>query len=218
MRLSALLIASLFLFSLATGASAMNQYGYAPARSSAELPGDKLREGIDRITAYLARGENRNPAELAAFIDKEIAPYFDFSRMARWIAGRSYPYLDPAQRAAFEKTVSEMFMAAMVRQIAGFGYEKVRYLRPRGNPRSGQITLSLMAYSKTGQPTRISFRMYRGRDGWKVYDVSSNGQSAVGYYRQYFARKLQQMRPRSRRPAPEPRYPGRYGYPAYQYR
>lgn len=218
MKYPVLLTVSLILFSFATGASAMTRYGHPTARTVVDLPGDKLREGIDRITAYLATSENRNPAELAAFVDKEIAPYFDFSRMAKWIAGRTYQYMDPAQRAAFEKTVEEMFMAAMVRQIAGFGYEKVRYLRPRGNPRRGQITLSLMAYSKTGQPTRISFRMYRGSDGWKVYDVASNGQSAVGYYRQYFAQKLQQMRPRTQRPAAAPRYPGRHGYPVYRFR
>jgi ABC-type transporter MlaC component len=218
MKFPALIFASMLLISFVTSASAMNQYGYPPGRSGVDMPGGKLREGIDKITAYLATSENRNPKELAAFVDKEIAPYFDFTQMAKWIAGRTYRYMDAAQRAAFEKTVEEMFMGAMVRQIAGFGYERVRYLRPRGNPRSGQITLSLVAYSQSGQSTRVSFRMYKGANGWKVYDVSSNGQSAVGYYRQYFAERLEQMQPRTQYPGPAQPYPGRRGYPAYQYR
>ena len=30
--------------------------------------------------------------------------------------------------------------------------------------------------------------MYYGKDGWKVYDVAANGNSAVNYYRQKFSR------------------------------
>jgi phospholipid transport system substrate-binding protein len=218
MRFSALIFASMLLITIVPSVGAMNQYGYPPARAGVNMPGEKLREGIDKITAYLANNQNRNPDALQAFVDKEMAPYFDFAQMSKWIAGRYYQYMDTAQRAAFEKTVEDMFMEAMVRQIAGFGYERVRYLRPRGNPRSGQITLSLMAYSRMGQPTRVSFRMYLSEKGWRVFDVSSNGQSAVGFYRQYFAEKLQQMQPPVQRPAPTQRYPHRYGYPAYQYR
>jgi phospholipid transport system substrate-binding protein len=32
-------------------------------------------------------------------------------------------------------------------------------------------------------PSKLEFRMYRGKDGWKVYDVVANGRSAVAFYR-----------------------------------
>jgi phospholipid transport system substrate-binding protein len=38
-------------------------------------------------------------------------------------------------------------------------------------------------------PTRIDFRFYRGESGWKIFDVSANGSSALAFYRQYFARQ-----------------------------
>lgn len=219
MKYPALLLISIILFSAFSSASAMNQYGYQTPQAGYEMPGDKLREGIDKVTNYLAKSKNRKPEEMFAFIEKEISPYFDFAQMSKWIAGRNYKYMDPAKRATFEKTVKEMFLAAMARQIAQFGYERVQYMRPRGNPRSNQVTLSLIAYSKQSKPTRVSFRMYRGQDGWKVFDVSSNGQSAVNFYRQYFASKLRQQQPPAQYQRPGQGYrPGAYQYPGYQYR
>ncbi len=37
-----------------------------------------------------------------------------------------------------------------------------------------------------GMPSELDFRLYRGNDGWKVFDVVANGSSAVVYYRDYF--------------------------------
>jgi phospholipid transport system substrate-binding protein len=42
----------------------------------------------------------------------------------------------------------------------------------------------------SGYPANLDFRFYRGKTGWKVFDVAANGSSALTYYRQYFARKM----------------------------
>ncbi|MCU7868794.1 MAG: ABC transporter substrate-binding protein, partial [Candidatus Thiodiazotropha sp. (ex Lucinoma borealis)] len=41
-----------------------------------------------------------------------------------------------------------------------------------------------------GYPANIDFRFYRSKAGWKVFDVSANGNSAIAFYRQHFVNKM----------------------------
>jgi phospholipid transport system substrate-binding protein len=47
----------------------------------------------------------------------------------------------------------------------------------------------------SGYPASIDFRFYQSNEGWKIFDVTANGNSALAYYRQYFNRQMaaQQM-------------------------
>jgi phospholipid transport system substrate-binding protein len=37
-----------------------------------------------------------------------------------------------------------------------------------------------------GIPTKLEFRFYKSKDGWKIFDVKAAGNSAVVYYRNQF--------------------------------
>ncbi|MEW8429523.1 MAG: ABC transporter substrate-binding protein [Candidatus Thiodiazotropha sp.] len=43
----------------------------------------------------------------------------------------------------------------------------------------------------------MDFRFYRSEAGWKVFDVSANGNSAVAYYRRHFANQREAQGGRS---------------------
>ena len=46
-----------------------------------------------------------------------------------------------------------------------------------------------------GYPAELDFRLYRGTDGWKVFDVVANGSSALVYYRDYFRNSMRRGGP-----------------------
>lgn len=150
-------------------------------------PAQVLREGIGKLTAFIAQGGASNPARLEGFLAVEIAPYFDFEYMARFAAGPHYPRFTPDQRQQVESTLRRMFLSAMAQQLLGYRYADVRYLPARVAPGGDEALLSIFALRPGGIRQRLDFRLYRGPEGWKVFDVSSNGQSALVHYRRYFA-------------------------------
>ena len=156
--------------------------GYPPQAD----PGAVLREGVGKLLAFAEAGEMTDPAALRAFVEREIAPYFDFAYMTRWVVGPAWRRLPPPQRAAEVARFEQRFITAMLRQIAGFGPKRVRYLPPRGEPGGQVVTLSLQVFPVQGYPTRLDFRLYRGPQGWKVFDVAANGQSALAWFRQQY--------------------------------
>jgi phospholipid transport system substrate-binding protein len=58
------------------------------------------------------------------------------------------------------------------------------------NPDGRTGTASIAVLNPSAYPARIDFRFYRGAEGWKVYDVAANGQSAVAYYRREFRQMM----------------------------
>jgi hypothetical protein len=62
----------------------------APRVFPGEEAAEVLRQGMDKLLDFLGRKEKPNRLQVAAFLDREIAPYFDFGYMARWVAGARY--------------------------------------------------------------------------------------------------------------------------------
>lgn len=161
---------------------------YPPQETSGlEEPARVLRAGVEALTGYLGNNQGVAPAQLRAFLEQEIVPYFDFNRMAFWAAGSVNRQLNPEQRQQLTVMIKERFLHSMAEQLSGYKHSRIQYLRPRGNPRRGNVTLGMRVFGAESYPVQIEFKLYRGNNGWKVYDVVANGVSAVNYYRNEFS-------------------------------
>ena len=161
---------------------------YPPQETSGlEEPARVLRAGVETLTGYLGNNQSIPPEQLRAFLEQEIVPYFDFNRMAFWAAGSINRQLKPQQRQQLTAMLKERFLQSMAEQLSGYKHSRIQYLRPRGNPRRGNVTLGMRVFGAESYPVQIEFKLYRGNNGWKVYDVVANGVSAVNHYRNEFS-------------------------------
>lgn len=201
MQMKARFRLSLILLLLGLGGAAQAQppYGYGPGvyppgvasyrprESPANQAAEVLREGIDKLAAYLEQDDKPNKLQVAAFLDKEIAPYFDFNYMAKWVAGRGFAAMGEEQREAMAATLEARFLSALATQLARYEDQTVRYFRPRLF-HGGAVAVAVGILRPGSYPAKLEFRMYRGQEGWKVYDVFAGGRSASAFYRQDFQR------------------------------
>lgn len=150
-------------------------------------PAMVLRKGVETLTGYLDANREHTPEQLRRFLEREIGPYFDFQRMSYWAAGSLNRYFTPQQRQHFTGLFKKRFLGSMVRQLSGYRQTRLQYLRPLGNPMQGDVTLGVRVFRDNAYPVQIDFRLHRGQNGWKVYDVMANGSSAIAYYRNEYA-------------------------------
>jgi phospholipid transport system substrate-binding protein len=174
---------------LAQGIPGWGGYGpaAAPARTAPPAYAGSeafmtLKEGMDKMLAYLKQEDAPNKLQTAAFLDREIAPYFDFAYMSQWVAGPAWAGMSAADRKAMTAKIESSFLTSLSTQMAQYDGQQVRYLRPRPGP-SGSVKVPLGILRPGAYPAKMTFRMYRSADGWKVYDVEANGRSAAAYYR-----------------------------------
>lgn len=161
---------------------------YVPQETAGlDEPASVLRAGIETLTGYLGNNQEIPPEQLRGFLEQKLVPYFDFNRMAFWAAGSVNRHLAPEQRKQLTVLLKERFLSAMADQLTGYKSSRIQYLRPRGNPRRGNVTLGVRVFGSNSYPVQIDFKLYRGREGWKVYDVVANGVSAISHYRNEFS-------------------------------
>jgi len=150
-------------------------------------PGVLMREGFGKLLKFLSLDRPLSKEEVVAFLETEIAPYFDFGYMARWSAGPRWDRLSDAQRGEMEARIEADFLTTLTQRLLGYNQQQVRVLRTRLRS-ANQASVAVAIQSPRGYPARLDFRFYRSGKDWKVFDVAANGSSALMHYRQLFNR------------------------------
>jgi len=152
-----------------------------------QTPAELLEVGIQYIQDYLKNATPDDREQIFAFLDNQIAPFFDFDQMARWVAGYQYNLMNSAQKYIFQNKLKKLFFSSFARIVNAYGDKQPRLVflpaRKRGR---NEVIVSARIYPSRGYTIRIDFRFLKGPKGWKIYDVGTNGNSAVSYFRSYF--------------------------------
>lgn len=160
-------------------------YAYYPNYQQ-QSPAQLLEMGVKVLQDYLKSGKLEQD-KVVDFLDSQMAQFFDFEQMARWAAGYHYNRMNSAQQYIFQSNLKKMFFAAFARIVSAYGdsQPRIEFLPPR---RQGyeEVVVTARVIPSSSFPIRIDFRFMQGPSGWKIYDVGTNGNSAVAYYRAYF--------------------------------
>ncbi|MGB5306523.1 MAG: ABC transporter substrate-binding protein [Gammaproteobacteria bacterium] len=162
-----------------------------PAQAPAATPAAILKEGVNKLTAYIRSGQ-QNRKQALGYLERDIAPYFDFAYMTRLAAGPQWRRMNQQQRTAMQRELTRAFLNTLAQNLTSYSNQSIRFFTPRGQQRRGEVTVSAWIVQPDGPPTKLDFRFYKSKSGWKIFDVTAAGNSAVVYYRDYFKRMQRQ--------------------------
>ncbi len=150
-------------------------------------PDQLIRQGINRLAGFLVGVKDASPAAVQEFVALELSGYFDFSYMARWAAGRYYRRLTDAQKAAMAAKMQDLFLGALARNLGSLKPPLPRVDVYPARPGRTVNEASVLTRVHSGSvPLNMEFRFYWSQSGWRVFDVTADGASAVAFYRLYF--------------------------------
>lgn len=173
--------------------SAPENAGRPNIQQAKPTPDKILKSGIEDLQAFLASDQAADQTALVALIKERIAPQFDMVTMARWSGGYWYRQMTPEQQQAFTLKLAKSFFASLASIVGGYAGDmpEVRFLPPR-HLENGEVDVTARVYPSNNYPIDVRFSFHRTADGWRIFDVSSNGVSAVSYYRRMFNQKVRQ--------------------------
>jgi phospholipid transport system substrate-binding protein len=168
-------------------------YGYAqPPMRAPQMeqagPGQVLREGMGKLLKFMRQPERPSPQAIATFLQSEIAPYFDFAYMSRWVAGPMNRRMTDQQRIELAQSIEQLLLSTLAERLSSYQNQDV-YSYPPRRVGENEVKVRVAILQANAYPANLDFRFYRSGNGWKVFDVTANGSSALIYYRQYFARQ-----------------------------
>ena len=189
MKANLLAVFLLFAFALPHTVTATpyfpNTYQNTAAPENVSEPGTIVRTGVEKLTRFIRSGRGQDRAQAMAFLETEVAPYFDFKYMTRWAAGPAWRNMSPEQRASMQRQLTSAFMTTLVQKLTSYTNQPIRYFTPRGQG-SDDVRVSAWIMQPNGIPTKLEFRFYKSKNGWKIFDVKAAGNSAVVHYRNQF--------------------------------
>ncbi len=171
------------------GPMGMPRRAPAPRKYPADSPAALVQKGMGALIQRLQSGD-LNPRSLEKYLQDEVAPYFDFEYMAKSAAGNMYRHMSDSQKKRMTQRIERQFLSTMVQRLVSYNNQEVRVISQRLNRdgRTGMVTTAITG--PRGYPTRLDFRFYKAKNGWKVFDVMANGQSAVIHYRRQFRQTM----------------------------
>jgi len=167
-------------------------------RAEQNSPADMLRDGVQQLTRFLDSKPNRGA--LTSYLDRMVAPWFDFDYMAQWAGGRRFQQMDERQQDELAVRIKTSFLEKMSQKLASYSRQRAMFL-PAESDGYGQMTLPIVIENPDGYPSHLEFVMRQTGQGWKVVDVSANGMSALVFYRQMF-NDMMSARPQQRMAQP----------------
>ena len=164
----------------------------AQAQVNANASPDKLVqsavEGV--ITKIKADPETRSGdlAKITAVVQRDFLPYTDFGRTTRLAVGNAWKQATPEQ----QKTLQEQFTALLVRSYAVSLSQlreqnpKFTYKPAKAGSNANDVVVATRVMNN-GDEMLIDYRLQRGAEGWRIYDINMMGAWLIEVYRKQFA-------------------------------
>jgi phospholipid transport system substrate-binding protein len=165
----------------------------APARAAVEAP-DALvkRVSTDVIESVKAdkdiQAGNRN--KIMDLVNSKILPHVDTQKMTQQAAGRFWRQATPEQ----QKRLSEEFRTLLVYTYSGalsqIKNETVEFKPMRNDAADTDVEVRSQVNVTRGEPITLNYRLAKGAQGWKIYDINVLGAWLVETYKGTFAAEI----------------------------
>ncbi len=158
-----------------------------PLRRSLPTGMDYLESGLYWMQDWWGVGWHQDPAGLVSEMEERMADLFDLGYMALQVGGPRYAERNILSRSHFQHRVRDRLFEELARHMGWFSdrMPRVYPLIPvwRGPYR---VSMGGVLDHYAGPRLHLQFHMAYSLQGWRVYDVSSNGVSLLGSIRRDF--------------------------------
>jgi phospholipid transport system substrate-binding protein len=165
----------------------------APARAAVEAP-DALvkRVSTDVIDSVKADKDIQagNTRKIMDLVNSKILPYVDSEKMTAQAAGRFWRQATPEQ----QKQLAEEFRTLLVYTYAGalsqIKNETIEFKPFRADPADTEVEVKSQVNLTRGEPITLNYRLAKGPQGWKIFDLNVLGAWLVETYKSTFASEI----------------------------
>jgi phospholipid transport system substrate-binding protein len=165
---------------------------FATNAGAAELTPDALvKTTADEVLSVIRTTKDKRALREAA--EKKVLPYFDFRAMTQLAVGRYWREASPAQQKALENAFRTLLVNTYTTSLntANLSSAEAVDVKPVDTKGQNDIIVRTTVRTTGRQPIPVDYRMQKGPDGWKVYDVIVENLSLVTNYRSSFASEIQ---------------------------
>jgi phospholipid transport system substrate-binding protein len=172
-----------------TAAVAISASVLAPAAMAQEAP-DVLVKRVSNEVINSVKSDKDiqagNRQKIIDLVNSKILPYVDAQKMTAQAAGRHWRQATPEQ----QKQLSDEFRTLLVYTYSGalsqIKNETVEFKPFRADPADTDVEVRSQVNLTRGEPITLNYRLSKGPQGWKIYDLNVLGAWLVQTYASTF--------------------------------
>ncbi len=173
---------------LATVALAFNA-----AHAADEAP-DALVKRISSDVLNTAKNDKAIQAgdtkKVIDLVETKILPYVDFQRMTSLAAGRFWRDASPEQQKALTEQFRQLLVFTYSGALSQVKDQTVEFKPLRADPTDTDVEVRSQVNQTRGEPIPLNYRVAKGPQGWKIYDINVLGAWLVETYKGTFASEI----------------------------
>ncbi len=173
---------------LATVALAFNA-----AHAADEAP-DALVKRISTDVLNTAKSDKAIQAgdtkKVIDLVETKILPYVDFQRMTSLAAGRFWRDASPEQQKALTEQFRQLLVFTYSGALSQVKDQTVEFKPLRADPTDTDVEVRSQVNQARGEPIPLNYRVAKGPQGWKIYDINVLGAWLVETYKGTFASEI----------------------------
>jgi phospholipid transport system substrate-binding protein len=173
---------------LATVALAFNA-----AHAADEAP-DALVKRISSDVLNTAKSDKAIQAgdtkKVIDLVETKILPYVDFQRMTSLAAGRFWRDATPEQQKALTEQFRQLLVFTYSGALSQVKDQTVEFKPLRADPTDTDVEVRSQVNQSGGEPIPLNYRVAKGPQGWKIYDINVLGAWLVETYKGTFASEI----------------------------
>ena len=146
-------------------------------------------EVIDRIKVdkEIQAGDFK---KLSDFVDATVMPHVNFQRMTALAVGRNWRSANPDQQKQLMTEFRSLLLRTYSGALGSVKDQSIRIKPLRADPADTEVIVRSEVVQPRGEPIQLDYRLEKGSDGWKIYDVNVLGVWLVETYRGQFASEI----------------------------
>jgi phospholipid transport system substrate-binding protein len=168
----------------------------AAAAAAGEGPTELVQTAAQNMLTALDKDRpayRRDPAKVAALVDKYLLPHFDTQTSARVVLGQYWRSATPQQRQRFIDAFYHSLLRNYGNALVDFTADRLKIFPARLEPDATTATVRTEVKRSNGERVSVDYSMHRTPEGWKAWDVVIDGISYVKSYREDFGAQIEQQ-------------------------
>ncbi len=154
-------------------------------------PDRQVRTAVEGVIAAVRSDRAASAgdqASVVAVVRRQFLPYTDFARTTRLALGPAWRTANPVQQQQLVEQFRTLLVhtyALSLSQLRGQDVE-FRYTPALAGANADDVVVRTRVIT-AGDENQIDYRLRRGVDGWKIYDINMMGAWLIEVYRRQFA-------------------------------
>lgn len=132
-----------------------------------------------------------NIPKVMELVEKKIVPFTDMRRTTEMAMGPNWKKATPEQQAILTSEFKTLLMRTYSGALSQLRDQTVQFKALRAAPDDKEVVVKTVVVGR-GDPISLDYRLEKGSNGWKVYDMNIMGAWLVEAYRNQFANQISQ--------------------------